>query len=251
MRQPLIAVAYFEVCSVGLAVAVAGVIFWAVRDATLTSVLRSIVAESTFTVVVLALAILLLTFGVAKWSNLGAQPMFQRYGGLAAGGIFSAFLVSYAASLSTEVVSTYAGLESAQNLMLSALADPDRAKLDQRANFTNPSAMIRLTSSADGRRLSATSTQFHGTLIAQGQQDLTQLYWDVGKRRDLGKIYQGTLQQGPDNVVNVNILDGSETIPARSTYLRETLGVGTRVLALVPPNASEASKVYSVDTNQK
>jgi hypothetical protein len=249
VRRPLIDVLSVEIPALVAALGVLAAGFW-VSDATLRSLLSTIAPRSAVTVFVVALLITLLTVAVAKWVKLGRGATFQGFGGAVTGGIFAALLVFYGGKVSLDVSSAYSSLETGQNALITALAERTRIGNVAGVTLANANAALRVSASPDGNRLSATSTKFDGKLIAQGQEDSTKIYWDRGERRRLGTIYQGTLEHGANGKVDV-LIGSDKKVAVRPSLLEQALGTGTRVLALVPANATEASKIFPIDNTKK
>jgi hypothetical protein len=170
-------------------VAVLSVVFVGIPlidDNILATLLSTMASQFVAIVFAAALVVALFTIAAAKWLKLGREPTFQRYGGAAIGGAFGALLIFSGAALSFNLSSTYSSLETAQNTLLTVIAEQHRFG-DIRANILmNTNAALKITISRDGNLLSATSTRFDGSLIAEGLQDIIKVYWDADKRHNLG-----------------------------------------------------------------
>ena len=210
-------------------------------DDTITQNVLSMIAWRSITIVcVVALGIALLTFAGAKWVRLAQGASFQRFGGAAVGGVFAALVVFYGAKIFNDVNTISSNLEIAQNALLTALADQHKIGGVAAKNG------LEMKASPDGNMLSASSTKFPGILMAQREQNSIEVYWDdLGKRRSLGTIHQGTLEHGPNG--EAKVFTGTEKISVKPNWFEQMLGNGTRVLALVPTNDDEASTIVPIN----
>src|SRR6516165_1796303 len=61
-------------------------------------------------------------YALGKWWRLEREPVFEKFGGLATGSVFSALLVSYVAYQAVGLKSTYSQFEGEQDLLLKDVA---------------------------------------------------------------------------------------------------------------------------------
>jgi hypothetical protein len=244
IRRPLSDLLWVEGPVIGAWGLILGIGILSIDDATMHNVLSMIALQSLGIVCGAALLFAVLTGAAARWLKFARGASFQRFGGAALGGMFAALVVFYGAKLSIDVNSISSSLETAQSALLTALVQQHRPGRFT-ASLAAAGDALELTASPDGNVLSASSTRFPGKLTAQKEQKSIEVYWDRGRRRSLATIREGTLERGPNG--EAKVLSGTEEIPVKPNLLEQTLGNGTRVLALVPTNDDEASKVFPVD----
>jgi hypothetical protein len=215
IRRPLIDVLSVVVPIVVAVIAVAAIGIGMIGDTIMANLLSTIAVRSVVKVTVGALIISLMAVAAAKWLKAGQRASFQRFGGAAFGGVFAALLVPYGAKLSLDVSSAYSSLKTAQNALLTALAERQGTASTMAILLANEGA-LKVTSSSDGKLLSATSERFAGKVIARERQNSIDVSWDtLGKSRKLGTIYHGILEHRADG--EVDIVTGNKKIGVGGT----------------------------------
>jgi hypothetical protein len=238
VRRPLMEVLGIEVLFL-IAVAAAGIFVGVAGDDVLKSVLSSIAVRSLLIVAAFGVLIPLLVVAAVKLVTFAQGGSFQRFGGWAVGGLATALLGCYLANVMIHASSTYSSLESAQRALLTSVAEQQMSGVRPGVFFQ--STALKVSGTQDGT-LTATSAKFEGTVFTQAQTDGIDVYWSNGRRHNLGTIYKGTVQHEPDG--DAKVLTAADTkIEIGPNDIGQTLGSGTRVLALVPTNSSQASMV--------
>jgi fumarate reductase subunit D len=262
--RPLIDVMRIEVCLiVGIIVLVISI--GIVGDANLRNAVSAIAPSFLTKVVLFAVVIALLVLTATKWLKIGQGATFQRLGGLAGAGVFTALSGFWGANLLVTVSSNYANMEGFQNAFVRAVAESYRTGREA-GLLANANAALAKMGASDGSLLSATSFKSDGKVVARGQPLGVDIQSDFAPHRSF-TIYDGILAHNANGQVEVQVSahgkspdyggnDKAQTkvndptttdkIAIGSNLSVQGLGVGTPVLALVPSNSTQASVIFPV-----
>lgn len=203
--------------------------FYTYRDVLLISLVYEAAPRIISVALIAALAFALTSALVALLTDPKYNLVLKR-SALGANILFAAIIGAYTAKVSTNIVTAYDGVRSAENNLIGLIAEKEmRGEVYADSLYAERSA------------------SFMGTVIAMRNNQNFDVYWEKqGQRRNLSTIYEGKFFHKLNGGCKVVTPQREISAPPARSYERR-FDNGEFVLALVQLNSTSASQIVSAE----
>jgi hypothetical protein len=164
-----------------------------------------------------------------SWALTVYLPSTRSWAGGAMGCVFALIIGAYLARSVFQLVEGYDGVTTAQYYLLGSIAE----------NQAKRGIIEKVASD----KLSG----YSGVLIAARYRGHTNIYWEhSGVRRNLAKVYEGTLQYQPNG--DLKVLTSTRELPASVPAPDRKIENGQSVMALVPEKSLNAARIFPIES---